>query len=140
MLFYNFGTLDEFINNNLIKNIKQEKNKLEQIISLYQNKKKLSSSNLLDDLDFIIILADSLKEELTYIISLHDKDLEDNYNEIKAEPIEYNKKSDELFQKVLDFESNKVENIIDTLVSDFDYKDNNILTISEKTRESIFAL
>ena len=140
MLFYNFGTLDEFINNNLIENIKQEKNKLEQIISLYQNKKKLSSSNLLDDLDFIIILADSLKEELTYIISLHDKDLEDNYNEIKAELIEYNKKSDELFQKVLDFESNKVENIIDTLVSDFDYKDNNILTISEKTRESIFAL
>ena len=134
MLFYNFGTLDEFINNNLIENIKQEKNKLEQIISLYQNKKKLSSSNLLDDLDFIIILADSLKEELTYIISLHDKDLEDNYNEIKAELIEYNKKSDELFQKVLDFESNKVENIIDTLVSDFDYKDNNILTISEKTR------
>ena len=140
MLFYNFGTLDEFINNNLIENIKQEKNKLEQIISLYQNKKKLSSSNLLDDLDFIIILADSLKEELTYIISLHDKDLEDNYNEIKAELIEYNKKSDELFQKVLDFESSKVENIIDTLVSDFDYKDNNILTISEKTRESIFAL
>ena len=140
MLFYNFGTLDEFINNNLIENIKQEKNKLEQIISLYQNKKKLSSSNLLDDLDFIIILADSLKEELTYIISLHDKDLEDNYNEIKAELMEYNKKSDELFQKVLDFESNKVENIIDTLVSDFDYKDNNILTISEKTRESIFAL
>ena len=134
MLFYNFGTLDEFISNNLIENIKQEKNKLEQIISLYQNKKKLSSSNLLDDLDFIIILADSLKEELTYIISLHDKDLEDNYNEIKAELIEYNKKSDELFQKVLDFESNKVENIIDTLVSDFDYKDNNILTISEKTR------
>lgn len=140
MLFYNFGTLDEFINNNLIENIKQEKNKLEQIISLYQNKKKLSSSNLLDDLDFIIILADSLKEELTYIISLHDKDLEDNYNEIKAELIEYNKKSDELFQKVLDFESSKVENIIDTLVSDFDYKDNNILTISEKTRKSIFAL
>ena len=39
MLFYSFGTLDEFIENDLITSIQAESNRLEQIMLLYENKK-----------------------------------------------------------------------------------------------------
>ena len=42
MLFYSFGTLDEFIENDLITSIQAESNRLEQIMLLYENKKSLN--------------------------------------------------------------------------------------------------
>lgn len=106
MLFYNFNTLDDFINNNLVFNIKEEIIKLANIIDLYNNKKNIISlQNRSKKIDEILILATKLKEDLNIIISLHDKDLDNNCSEIKANLVEYNKKENELFQKILDFEN-----------------------------------
>ena len=79
MLFYNFETLDSFIQNNLITSIKEEKEKLDKILNLYENKKsKLFSGNNIDSLDKVINYATNLNEELEKIISLCDKNLEMN--------------------------------------------------------------
>ncbi len=141
MLFYSFGTLDEFIENDLITSIQAESNRLEQIMLLYENKKTnldniatnlINTTNTLnkskldefysinnslkssfEDLDSICNLAKFLKDSLINIISLHDKNIDYNYNEIKAELIEYNKKSDQLYRQIFDFE-NKLTLVLDS--------------------------
>jgi len=142
MLFYSFGTLDEFIENDLIASIQSESNRLEQIMLLYENKRtnlddiatnlinttstlnknKLdefysinnSLKNCFEDLEGICNLAEFLKDSLINIISLHDKNIDYNYNEIKAELIEYNKKSDQLYRQIFDFE-NKLTSVLDSV-------------------------
>ncbi len=133
MLFYHFDLLDNFIKNDLIHNLKAEKESIKEIANLYTNKK----INVLSITTNIIELGDSidknkskkfyetvsqLKEwieklvsvqELTSIleknlietISLYDKSLENNFDEIKANLVEYNKQRDELSHKILEFET-----------------------------------
>lgn len=128
MLFYNFNTLDDFIKNNLIVNIKEEIVNLTKIIELYNNKKAMPlSEDSLNSINTILDLVITLKEDLYTIISLHDKGLNENYNEIKANLVEYNKKGDELFQKILDFENTSVE---------INPQDNNTLIVSEKEQKA----
>ena len=108
MLFYSFGTLDEFIENDLITSIQSESNRLEQIMTLYEAKKtnldnvatnlinttntisknKLdefysinnSLKDIFEDLENICNLAKFLKDSLVNIISLYDKNINYNYN------------------------------------------------------------
>ncbi len=133
MLFYEFDVLDNFIKNNLMSNLKTEKENITQIINLYDNKKSnlleitnnmIEVSDLIDknklenfyetisllkksfeNINSIQILASKLYEDLNSTISLYDKDIENNKEEIKANLIEYNKKEDELFHKILEFEN-----------------------------------
>lgn len=143
MLFYSFGTLDEFIENDLITSIQSESNRLEQIMTLYEAKKtnldnvatnlinttntisknKLdefysinnSLKDIFEDLENICNLAKFLKDSLVNIISLYDKNINYNYNEIKAELIEYNKKSDQLYRQIFDFE-NKFNSVLTSIL------------------------
>ena len=133
MLFYHFDMLNHFIENNLIGNLKTEKENIKQIINLYENKK----SNLLaittnmieitdsmdknkldnfyqtisllkesfENINGIQTLASKLEEDLNETISLYDKNLENNKDEIKANLVEYNKRRDELSNKIFDFEN-----------------------------------
>jgi hypothetical protein len=133
MLFYHFDILDDFIKNNFITNLTTEKENIEQILALYENKKSnllsvttnmmeitefVDKNNLdnfyktisllkqsFEDINSIQLLASNLKERLNEIISLHDKNIENNKNEIKANLVEYNKKRDELSSKILEFEN-----------------------------------
>ncbi len=133
MLFYNFDMLDNFIKNNLISNLKVEKESIQQIIDLYDNKKSNLSSittnmieiadlidkkrletfyniisllkNSFEHINAIQLLASQLKEDLNLTISLYDKGMENNHDEIKANLVEYNKQRDELTHKILEFES-----------------------------------
>lgn len=193
MLFYNFDILDNFIKSNLINNLKTEKENIEQIINLYNNKK----SNLLSITANMIKITDSINEKkldnfyettsllkksfetindiqtllcklneiLNETISLYDKSLENNENEIKANLVEYNKQRDELSNLILKFEdentvllnsaiefslqfSNKkmskqnttINNIItkDKIKIDIELEphDNNVLIISEKEQKA----
>ncbi len=146
MLFYSFESLDEFIENNLIASIQSETNRLNQIIALYEakrnnldiittnlidnastlNKNKLedfysinhSLKNSFEELEQISSLAQFLQNSLTNIIALHDRDMDDNYNEIKAELIEYNKKSDQLYRQIFDFE-NSITSILSSALELF---------------------
>lgn len=194
MLFYNFNSLDNFISSDLIVSLKNEKENIMQIIDLYTKKKSNLSStvtniveivnsttdnNKVDEiheklsllkssfekLEYIEKLALKLEEDLTSTISLYDKNLEDNENEIKANLIEYNKQRDELFRKILEFENNNtiiLNSTIELLLTTFKIKikkhnpsvehdisnnkakvdielepyDNNILTISEKEQKA----
>ena len=132
MLFYEFDTLDNLIKNNLINNLKAEKENLKQIINLYENKKSnlleitnniieiadLIQQNKLEDFQEIIsllkksfenvnniqTLTSKLYEDLNITISLYDKDVENNKEEIKANLIEYNKQREDLSHKILKFE------------------------------------
>lgn len=143
MLFYSFGTLDEFIENDLITSIQSESNRLEQIMTLYKDKKTnldniatnlINSTNTVkknkldefysinnslkdtfEDLEIICNLAKILKDSLVNIISLYDKNIDYNYNEIKAELIEYNKKSDQLYRQIFDFE-NKFNSVLTSIL------------------------
>ncbi len=132
MLFYNFNTLDDFIKNNLISNIQAEKENLNQLKSLYSNKKSnllKITTNMIDITDFmeehledfqevisslkksfenidtIDILIDKLEENLAINISLYERHFEYNINEIKANLVDYNKQREELFNKILEFEN-----------------------------------
>lgn len=193
MLFYNFDILDNFIKSNLINNLKTEKENIEQIINLYNNKKSnlLSiTANMIKITDFINekkldnfyettsllkksfetindiqTLLCKLNEILNETISLYDKSLENNENEIKANLVEYNKQRDELSNLILKFEdentvllnsaiefslqfSNKkmskqnttINNIItkDKTKVDIELEphDNNVLIISEKEQKA----
>lgn len=146
MLFYNFETLDEFIKNNLINSIKQEKEKLDKIIGLYENKKaKIFSGNNINSLDKIIDYATNLRDELEKIISLYDKNLDMNYNEIKASLIEFNNKYEELFNRILEFENSTLpqsdlleHSALDSFILDIKNtnQDNNTLIISEKYQKA----
>ena len=134
MFFYHFDLLDSFIKSDFIVNLKKEKDNIAQIISLYQSKKLnflnittnimlaidsvdkneieeefyqtiLSFKESFEGLENIELLANRLKDDLILTISLYDKGLDDNINEIKANLVEYNKQRDELFDKIMDFEN-----------------------------------
>ena len=195
MLFYNFNSLDDFIKNELMTSIQSEQEKLAKIKDLYMSKKSnllLLITNIIsetinnidesksqefydladslkdsfEELNLICKLVDVLTTSLTDIISLYDHNIDNNYNEIKADLIEYNKKSDELFNKLFTFENkstssiisaleglssttsskmsknkNKLKNIshnIDPLIKNIElsHEDNNTLIISEKTQKA----
>lgn len=192
MLFYNFDSLDNFIKNNLIKNIESELSRFDTISNLYQDKKNnldnittniVDESNNIDEnksnelfsisstlknsfekLDKINSTTIYLKDSLLKIKKLYVENLENNYDEIKAELIEYNTKYDGLYSQIFDF-----ENDLSTLLSEilelysFDNKsikklkkissnpsndnnlsfnieedpqDNNILIVSEKNQKA----
>lgn len=133
MLFYHFNCLDNFIKNDLISNLKAEKEDLKQTLHLYNSKKMnllsittnmLSMSDALDknkldtfyetvsllkklfeQINGIQELTTKLDEDLTSIISLYDKSLDNHFDEIKANLVEYNKQRDELSHKILEFET-----------------------------------
>ncbi len=132
MLFYHFDLLDNFIKSGMISNLKQEKENIKQLTNLYHNKKMnllsittnmISMANGLnknkleafydtvsllkksfESLEDVQTLTSKLEELLIETISLHDKSLENNWNEIKANLVEYNKQRDELTGKILAFE------------------------------------
>ena len=142
MLFYNFESLDNFINNELIKNIIFETKRLDLLKELYESKKVdfltlttnaisifsdavskkqikefyktvdllKSAFEHIDDVNKLIGISKTI---LINITSLHDKNIENNYNEIKAELIEYNKISDELSNKIYEFENTSTSALID---------------------------
>lgn len=133
MLFYQFDLLDDFIKHNLINNIELEKENIEQIIELYENKKsnllaittnvievtnsmnkkKLqnfhntisSLKELFEEINKIQEFASQLKNDLNETITLYQNSIENNKNEIKANLVEYNKQREELFHKILKFEN-----------------------------------
>ena len=145
MLFYDFNELDNFIKNNLINNLSEEKENIERIAKLYENKKDMLSdiiTNILEkrNLTFIeenkedvlfnaVSLIRTSLEQITYIedlieklnvdinstISLYDRGIQNNDNEIKANLVEYNKKRDELFNKILEFENSYTSTINATI-------------------------
>lgn len=148
MLFYNFNSLDNFINDNLIANLKIEKENIKQLIDLYNKKKTnllLDTANT-NQLDSLIYLALELNEDLTSTISLYDKGLKDNENEIKANLVEYNKQRDELFNKILEFENSNIDKNMDDKNIKLDNRaildielepyDHNILIVSEKEQKA----
>lgn len=191
MLFYNFESLDKFMENNLIYEIQAESNRIKNIKNLYETKKDnldflthslIKNSNLInkknmekfyninkllkdsfEKLDNIYNLSIKLDLSLLNIISLYDKDIYNNYNEIKAELIEYNKKSDYLYNIIFEYE-NLASSILSEMLnllpcqfkkyktkkrnkqkickSKFDnnielnHIDNNILYISEKSQNA----
>lgn len=151
MLFYNFDTLRNFINNNLVSNIKKEQNILIQLKTLYSNKKIIFLS-ITDNIDAILLLIDKLIENLDSTISLCDKNLELYEEEIKANLVEYNKQRDELSEKILEFENRNIS-IINTTIPhsanssiettnssrvnvELNPNDYNILIISEKEQKA----
>lgn len=193
MLFYHFNILDYFIENNLIGNLKTEKENIKQIINLYENKKsnllaittnmmeitdsmdekKLESfyqtvsllKESFETIDTIKSLSFKLEKDLNGTISLYDKGLENNKDEIKANLVEYNKMRDELSNKIFEFENVntsvlnsaielslkvshkklKKQNVLekDTMIKkeikvdiELEPHDNNILIISEKEQKA----
>lgn len=125
--------LDNFIKSNSISNLKIEKENIKHIMDLYDSKKsnllaitnnmievadsmnknKLESFHEIisllkrsfENINAIQTLASKLREDLHVTISLYDKSIEDNNDEIKANLVEYNKQRDELFYKILEFEN-----------------------------------
>lgn len=193
MLFYKFDLLDNFIQDNLIIQLKAEKEEISQILTLYDNKKSnllAITDNMLEmtygieesKLDYFHEMIDSIKQSFENIndienlsnilitilretISLYDKSLENNQEEIKANLVEYNKKRDELSNKILDFEekntlilnsiiclsldvqSKKIKkansfingNIVkntNKVDVEIEPKDNNVLIVSEKDQKA----
>lgn len=194
MLFYNFDILDNFINDNLINSIKLEKDKITQLLNLYHNKKinlmamttnmleaanSIGNNKLNDFYDTIHLLkksfesiekienlASRLCEDLTSTISLYDKSLDNNSNEIKANLIEYNKQKDNLTNQIIEFENmnttilnstielflktyhnkkKKKQNLVfvksfvnhrPKIDIEINHEDNNILIISEKEQKA----
>lgn len=191
MLFYNFESLDEFMKNNLIFEIQSESNRIKNIKNLYETKKNnldsltnslISNSdfiskkniekfyeintllkNSFEQLENICNLSVSLDSSLINVISLYDKDISNNYNEIKAELIEYNKKSDHLYNIIFEYENimtsilsemlqilphplkkfkttkKKIEDIYKYKFNsniELNHSDNNILFISEKSQKA----
>ena len=132
MLFYHFDMLDNFIKTDLIYHLTVEKENIKEIINLYDNKKEhlLTITNhmleiadlinkhkldnfhdtvsllkqLFENVNTIQELASNLDRDLTLTISLYDKGIENNQNEIKANLVEYNKQRDELSRIIIEFE------------------------------------
>ena len=139
MFFYNFKELDNFINDNLINNLIQEKETIKKIIDLYTSKKETLSEfidniikssdsiekNKIDtfyettsslkksyeDIVNIKNLATKLDTDINSTINLYNTGVENNDNEIKANLIEYNKQKDDLLNKMLTFEKYNTANI-----------------------------
>lgn len=133
MLFYDFDILDNFIKSNLISNLKTEKENIKQIINLYESKKSnllaittnmIEITDLMDEknsenlyqtvsslkdsfetINTIQVLASKLEKDLNETISLYDKSLENNKDEIRANLVEYNKMRDELSNSIFEFEN-----------------------------------
>ena len=190
MLFYQFDLLDHFIKGDLIHNLKIEKEKITETMNLYHSKKMnllslttnmITMSNSLDknkleifydtvsllkqsfeNINAIQELASKLEENLDSTISLVDKSIDNNYDEIKANLVEYNKQQDELSHKVLSFETANTSIINSTIMFsliisnkkakkkiipivkkentkidvELEPHDNNILIISEKDQKA----
>ena len=193
MLFYKFDLLDNFIEDNLIIQLKSEKKEINQILTLYDNKKSnllAITDNMLEmtygidenKLDYFHEMIDKIKQSFENIndienlsstlmkilnesIALYDKNLQNNREEIKANLVEYNKKRDELSNKILDFEEQNTiilnsiiclsldvqskrikksnsfikENIAITtnrIDIEIEPKDNNLLIVSEKDQKA----
>ena len=185
MFFYDFEMLDTFIDSNLISCIRTEEEQILKIHNIYNLKKEnltniltnfVNLTNFINDnkikdfsniinslkesfekLENICNYSNNLKDTLKFIISLYDKNIENNYNEIKAELIEYNKKSDQLYSIIFEFEDSFAK-IISTALTISPYSDqiniesknkfkvkndievnrhdNNILIISEKDQKA----
>ncbi len=144
MLFYHFDMLDNFIKNDLIRPLKIEQENIQQIISLYDNKKSnllaitnnmieitdaITKNNLdhfyetvsllkncFEQINNIEKLATKLSQNLIETIGLYDKSLEMNKEEIKANLVEYNMQKDELSHKILEFE-NRNASIMNSAIS-----------------------
>ena len=110
MLFYKFDLLDNFIQDNLIIQLKSEKKEISRILTLYDNKKSnllAITDNMLEmtygieesKLDYFHEMIDSIKQSFENIndienlsttlmtilnetISLYDKSLQNNREEI----------------------------------------------------------
>lgn len=193
MLFYHFDMLDNFIKSDLIYHLKIERETIKEIIDLYDNKKNTLLSitnNMLEIADFIDKnklenfhdtvsllkqlfekvnsiheLASKLETDLTSTISLYDKSIENNQDEIKANLVEYNKQREDLSHKILEFEnantiilnsaielsllashkkSKKQHIVANHFISDNEKKvdielkpyDNNVLIVSEKDQKA----
>ena len=147
MLFYNFDELDNFVTDNLITNLIEEKETVKKIINLYSNKKNLLSDIITNTIDLSVSiekdklddfqqlanllkasfeeiinledLSSKLLDTINSTISLFDKGIQYNKDEIKANLIEYNKQQDSLFNKMLEFENVNLRclDIINTLFS-----------------------
>lgn len=132
MFFYNFESIENFIDNNFIDKVKNELTQNKSLINLYNEKKnffnKLStcfventfntnnnSNDILvytstsikkcfTQLENINRILEDLQNYLNTIFALYDNNLENNYDEIKATLIEYNQKRDGLSQKIIEFE------------------------------------
>ncbi len=144
MLFYQFDQLDNFIKGDLIHSLKLEKDEIKKYSNLYQNKKMnlltittnmIAMSDSFDKnklesfyqtisllkMSFETIhslqeLTNKLEENLTSTISLCHNNLENNYDEIKANLVEYNKQREELSHKILTFETDYTSIINSTIL------------------------
>lgn len=161
MFFYHFDTLDNFIKTDLIYRLTIEKENINEIINLYDNKKQylLSITNdmlemtdlidgnklesfhdtvsllkqLFENVNAIQELAFKLDKDLTSTISLYDKGVEMHQDEIKANLVEYNKQRDELSRHILEFE--KLDTSILTTVMEFCFS----CYANKKVKKAIFT-
>lgn len=136
MFFYQFDTLENFIDNNFTSNLELEMEKVSKIIDLYSNKKSTLlniTNNLMavtnnlenneldkfyeintlikscfEELDSILLFASNSRDVLFNVLKLFQKDYMHNIDEIKANLIEYNKKDEELLYKTMDFDKKLV--------------------------------
>ena len=137
MLFYSFDNLDSYLNTNLVDNLKSESINLENILNLYKNKKEellnlinnmvestdcVEKNELNNFYDSVYLLRKSLKKineienlviTLKYdiietAIFLYNKNFQNNKDEIKANLVEYNKKSENIFNKIINYESTTI--------------------------------
>ncbi len=166
MLFYNFDRLDDFIKNDMIPNLKTERETIKEIINVYDNKKNnvltivnnmldiadsIHKSNLdhfhktvsllkqsFENINLIQELASKLEQELTLILSLYDKSMENNLDEIKANLVEYNKQRDELSNKILEFENNYIS-ILNSAIELSLKTNNKRVKIQNKIRNHTFS-
>ena len=178
MFFYDFNDLDNFINNTLIKALPDEHTRINGLISLYNDKKENilnittnmiaatnnSNKNKVDDfhktvsllkqalesVETIINYSKVLKDNLDNLSTL-SKNIDINFNEIKANLVEYTKQNEKLDNEINNFEKN-ISNVLDITVSvvvsntikgknivnlnslfaDISENDNNTLIVSEK--------
>lgn len=132
MFFYDFNNLDNFINTTISKKILDEKNHVNDLINLYNNKKEnllnitnnmISATNILKDNNLenfqkiILSLKDCFetiesileyyKTSLDYLNSISafcENGIENNFNEIKANLVEYNKQNEKIENKIFLYE------------------------------------
>ena len=144
MFFYQFDTLENFIDNDFAFNVDLEIKKISKIIDLYTNKKSILlniTQNLMtitnnlekdkldefykintlaktcfEELDFILLSANNSRDVLFEILNLFQKNTKDNLDKIKANLVEYNKKDEELLNKTIDFDK-KLISIMDYSVT-----------------------
>lgn len=170
MLFYHFNMLDNFIKSDLIKNLKTELDNIQRLIDLYENKKSnllaitnnmmevtdsISKNKLnnfyettsllkksFENVNNIQLLASQLQDNLNETITLYDKNIQNNKDEIKANLVEYNKQRDELFDKILEFENVNTIVLNSTInlslhSSHKKVKKNNLLANSNASKEKL---